>query len=100
MADYLGETLDAKEYSLELYEFMEALNYLLSKEFLEKWRYRYSSDFILFFQSKVLESLKKQKPLKKETLKNIIKTKTKFADVIITEFYEDIDIRLYYPAIL
>jgi len=89
-----------EDYSLELFEFMEALNYLLSKEFLEKWKYKYSSEFILFFQSKVLESLKKQKPLKKETLKNLIKAKTKFADVLITEFYEDIDIRLYNPAIL
>ena len=87
-------------FSTELYEFMEAMDYLLSKEFLDKWRYKYSCSFITFFQEKVLEALIKRKPIKKETLKNILKTKTKFNEHMIVQFYDDIDITLYYPMIL
>ena len=51
--------------NLEIKEFLEQVNYALSKDFVEKWRYRFSTPFISIFQNKLLEALKKEKPIKK-----------------------------------
>ena len=91
---------DEISYPSELLEFMDALNYLLSSRFVEKWKYKYSEPFIITFQSKIVESLRNSKPVKKDSLRNILKNQTKFNLETIDEFYLDVDISLYYPAIL
>ena len=91
---------DEISYPSELLEFMDALNYLLSSRFVEKWRYKYSEPFIITFQSKIVESLRNSKPVKKDSLRNVLKNQTKFNLETIDEFYLDIDVSLYYPAIL
>ena len=49
---------------IDLVDFMDLINYTLHKDFVEKWRYKYSEKFIKHFQIKILESLNKQKIIK------------------------------------
>ena len=48
---------------VELYEFLEQVNYALSLEFKEKWRHKFSENFINIFQDKLITSLQGQKPI-------------------------------------
>lgn len=85
--------------SSEMFEMMELINFTLSNEFLEKWRFKYSERFIKAFQEKLLESFKKGRVLKKKVLENMLKTKYSYDEEQIKDFFESIDIELYYPVI-
>ncbi len=85
--------------NLEIKEFLEQVNYALSKDFVEKWRYRFSTPFISIFQNKLLEALKKEKPIKKSSLVIAYVSKHKYARDEVMEFFRLIDISLYYPLV-
>jgi hypothetical protein len=83
----------------EINEFLEQVNYALSNKFMEKWRFRFSNNFIGIFQSKLLEALKKEKPISKTSLLTHYVSKHKYARDEVLEFFNLIDISLYYPLI-
>jgi len=84
---------------VELYEFLEQVNYALSLEFKEKWRHKFSETFINIFQDRIIKSLKAQKPVKLSSLKSLYVKKHKYDTSVVEEFLENIDIALYYPLI-
>jgi len=84
---------------IDLVDFMDLLNYTLHKDFVEKWRYKYSEKFIKHFQIKVLESLNKQKILKRSSLFNYMTKKCRYSPDQVDNFFEAIDIELYRPLI-
>ena len=83
----------------ELKEFLEQINYALSLEFKEKWRHRFSETFITVFQDKVIKSLATQKPLKISSLTSTFTKKHKYDLSQVIDFYDCIDITLYFPLI-
>ena len=84
---------------VELYEFLEQINYALSLEFKEKWRHKFSETFINLFQERIIKSLKTQKPVKLSSLKSLYVKKHKYDIKVVEEFLTNIDITLYYPLI-
>ena len=85
---------------IELIDFMDLINYTLHKDFVEKWRYKYSEKFIKHFQIKILESLNKQKTIKLSSLFNYLTKKCRYSPEQVDNFFVSIDISIYYPLIL
>lgn len=83
----------------ELYEFLEQVNYALSLEFKDKWRHRFSENFISIFQNKILTAFKTQKPIKLSSLTSFYIKKHKYSDKVVQDFFKCIDISLYIPLI-
>tara|TARA_R100001086_G_scaffold233454_1_gene155135 strand:+ start:301 stop:597 length:297 start_codon:yes stop_codon:yes gene_type:complete len=84
----------------DLIDFMDLINYTLHKNFVEKWRYKYSEKFIKHFQMKILESLNKQKIIKLSSLHNYLIKKCRYSKEQVDNFFKTIDINLYYPLIV
>ena len=87
--------MDEISSDIELHEFLEQVNYVLSTTFKEKWRHRFSDNFISIFQTRVLKSLTDGKPVKKTSLTSLFTNKHKYALSEVQEFYRCIDISLY-----
>ena len=79
---------------------MDLINFTLHKDFVEKWRHKYSEKFIKHFQMKLLESLNKQKVLKLSSLINYLTKKCRYSTEQVENFIETIDISIYYPLII
>ena len=84
---------------VELYEFLEQVNYALSLEFKEKWRHKFSENFINIFQDKLITSLQGQKPIKISVLTAYMCKKNKYDPGLVEDFLKCIDVTLYYPLI-
>ena len=84
---------------VELYEFLEQINYALSLEFKEKWRHRFSEAFIVIFQEAIIKAFQTQKPIKFSYLISQFTKKHKYDMTIVEDFFDCIDISLYYPMI-
>ena len=85
--------------SIEIKEFLEQVNYALSLEFKDKWRYRFSDHFISIFQDRLLKSFREEKPVKKESLISLYTKKHKYNISEVLCFFEEIDIAIYRPMI-
>jgi hypothetical protein len=85
---------------IDLIDFMDLVNFTLHKDFVEKWRYKYSVKFIKHFQIRILESLNKQKVLKLSSLYNYLTKKCRYSSDQVSNFFESIDIDIYYPLII
>jgi len=85
---------------IDLIDFMDLVNFTLHKDFVEKWRYKYSEKFIKHFQIRILESLNKQKVLKLSSLYNYLTKKCRYSTDQVDNFFESIDIDIYYPLII
>jgi hypothetical protein len=85
---------------IDLIDFMDLINFTLHKDFMNKWRFKYSEKFIKHFQLKLLESLTKQKILKLSSLYNYLTKKCRYSTEQVDNFFNTIDISLYYPLII
>lgn len=85
---------------IDIIDFLDLINVTLSSSFVEKWKYRYSEKFIKQFQLKLLQSLNKQKPLKRNTLYNYLTKKCSYSPEQVLNFFEAIDIDCYYPLVI
>ena len=85
---------------VDFIDFMDLINYTLHNDFVEKWRYKYSEKFIKHFQLKVLESLNKQKIIKLSSLYNYLTKKCRYSCDQVDNFFESIEIDIYYPLII
>ena len=85
---------------VDLIDFMDLINYTLHNDFVEKWRYKYSEKFIKHFQIKILESLNKQKVVKLSSLYNYLTKKFRYSSEQVENFFESIDISIYYPLVI
>ena len=87
------------ENNIEIFEFIDQIRYILSRKFLEKWKSKYSSHFVKIFQGKVSKAMTDQKPIKKSSLISTFTKKHRYNIRLVEDFFEDIDITLYYPLI-
>ena len=92
---------DSTKFNLptELIDLLDLLSYTTSNDFLDKWRFKYSERFIKSFQLRFLKSLNDRKPLKKDTLYLFLKKKCGYSKEQILDFFESIDLDIYYPII-
>ena len=86
--------------SYEIVEFIDLLDHTFSEKFVEKWRYKYSTAFIKKFQYKVLKSITDKKPIKKKSLHQYLCNKCKYNTKQIDNFFDDIEIEIYYPLVM
>lgn len=84
---------------IDLIDFLDLINFTLHKDFVDKWRFKYSEKFIKHFQVKILESLNKQKIIKLSSLFNYLHKKCRYSSDQIDNFFTSIDISIYYPLI-
>lgn len=84
----------------EIIEFIDLLDYTFSNKFIEKWRYRYSIAFVKKFQYKLLKAVSDKKPVKKKSLHQYLVKKCKYNPQQVDDFFEAIEIEIYYPIIL
>lgn len=84
----------------DIVDFLDLINFTLSDEFLDKWRYRFSIKFLKEFQTKVIKSLKDRKPLKLESLFKHLSKKCGYSPEQVRNFFEAIDISVYHPLVL
>lgn len=84
----------------EIMEFIDLLNYTFSDKFVEKWRYKYSIAFTKKFQYKMLKGMSDKKPIKKKSLHQYLTTKCKYNVDQVEEFFNDIELDLYYPLVM
>jgi len=84
---------------IDIIDFLDLINDTLSIGFVNRWRHKYSEKFIKHFQLKILDSLNKQKPIKKEMLFNYLTKKCKYAPEQVINFFNTIDIEIYRPFI-
>ena len=84
----------------DIVDFLDLINFTLSDEFLDKWRYRFSIKFLKEFQAKVIKSLKDRKPLKIESLYKHLSKKCGYSPEQVKNFFEAIDINIYHPLVL
>jgi hypothetical protein len=85
---------------VDIVDFIDLINFTLSDEFIDKWRYRFSSKFIKEFQSKVIKSLKDRKPIKLDSLTKHLSKKCGYSIEQVKNFFEAIDINIYHPLVL
>ncbi len=84
---------------VDLIDFLDLINNTLGPLFIEKWKYRYSEKFVKLFQVKVLDSMTNRKPLKIKNLYNYLTKKCKYSPEQVVDFFEQVEIDLYYPLI-
>lgn len=87
-------------FDTDIVDFIDLINFTLSDEFIDKWRYRFSSKFIKEFQSKIIKALKDRKPLKLDSLIKHLSKKCGYSIEQVKNFFEAIDIIIYHPLIL
>lgn len=85
---------------IEIVEFMDLMNFTLSDEFIDKWKYRFSVKFLKEFQGKILKSLMDRKPVKRDSLFRYLSKKCGYSEDQVKNFFEAIDVSIYHPLIL
>ena len=83
----------------ELFETFDLLKFTTSKDFIDKWSYKYGKRMTRLFQIRILKSLESRKPLRMQTLHKFLSTDSGFNTEVVENFLEDIDFEIYYPII-
>lgn len=84
----------------EISDFLDLISFTLSDDFIDKWKYRFSTKFLKEFQLKVIKSLKDRKPIKMESLVKHLSKKCGYSMDQVRNFFEAIDISIYRPLVL
>lgn len=84
----------------DIVDFIDLINYTLSDQFIDKWKFRFSIKFLKEFQTKVIKSLKDRKPIKIDSLFSHLSKKCGYSSEQIKNFFEAIDISIYHPLVL
>jgi hypothetical protein len=84
----------------DIVDFIDLINFTLSEEFVDKWKFRFSNKFLKEFQLRVIKSLKDRKPIKIESLFKHLSKKCGYSPEQVRNFFEAIDISIYHPLVL
>lgn len=84
---------------IQLYDFMDLLNFTLSTKFIDKYKYKFSKKFLLKFQYKLLHHLDKRKKIRKSTLYTYLSKGSGYSTDQVDLFFETIEIEIYRPFI-
>ena len=91
--------MDDPSLELEIKELLEQISYALSESFVEKWRHRFSTNFISIFQDRLLKALKTGKPVTLSSFYSLYVNKHKYARSEVEDFFKMIDVSLYKPLV-
>ena len=83
----------------ELFETFDLLKFTTSKDFIDRWSYKYGKRMTRLFQIRVLKALDSRKPLKMQTLHKFLVVDSGFNQEVVENFLMDIDYEIYYPII-
>lgn len=83
----------------ELIDLMELIEFTMSIDFLNRWKMKYGERLIRLFQIKILDSLKKQRPLKLNSLCKFLIVDSGFNGEVVLNFLNDIDNEIYFPIL-
>lgn len=95
----MPNSFETEDSGAEIFEMMDLLTFTFSNKFIDKWKFKYSESFVQAFRTKLLESIKKNKVLKKIQLENHLVNQLKYNAVQVQDFFESIELDLYYPVI-
>jgi hypothetical protein len=84
---------------IELIDLMDTISFTLSKEFLNKWKFKYGERIIRLFQIKILDSMKNQKPIKLKVMYKFLVKDSGFNPEVVIDFFKDIDFEIYSPIL-
>jgi hypothetical protein len=84
----------------ELFETFDLLKFTTSKDFIDRWSYKYGKRMTRLFQIRILKSLESRKPLKMQTLHKFLVVDSGFNQEVVENFLIDIDYEIYYPIII
>lgn len=76
------------------------LKFTTSKDFIDRWSYKYGKRMTRLFQIRILKSLESRKPLKMQTLHKFLVVDSGFNQEVVENFLIDIDYEIYYPIII
>lgn len=76
---------------IHLLEFFDSISYFVSESFSDKWKYKYSEILIDSFRDVIISALKKNRPVRRNSLLNKLRKKTGLADEFIQQFLEETD---------
>jgi hypothetical protein len=78
-------------FDTDIVEFIDLINFTLSDDFINKWKYRFSIKFIKEFQGKIIKSLKDRKPVKIDSLAKHLIKKCGYSSEQVKNFFEAIN---------
>jgi len=84
---------------IEIHDIIDLLSFTLSKEFLDKWRFKYGDRLIRLFQLKIISSLKNSKNLKLKSVFKYLNKDSVYSEEVVKNFLQDIDYEIYFPII-
>lgn len=84
---------------VDIIDFMDLVNFTLSDKFIEVWRHKFSEKFLKSFQTKILEALSRQKPIKLNSLFLALQKNNKYSKSQIINFFDSINIDIYRPLV-
>jgi len=84
----------------ELVDVLDLINFTLSNKFIDKWKYRFSERFLKLFQTKILQSIKNQKPLKIQNLYNYLVTKCGYSREQVLNLFDALEVLEIYKPII
>jgi hypothetical protein len=84
----------------ELFETFDLLKFATSRDFIDKWSYKYGKRMTRLFQIRILKSLESRKPLRMQTLHKFLVVDSGFNSEVVENFLLDIDFEIYYPIII
>lgn len=87
-------------FDTQLIDLMDLIDMTMSDSFISKWKAKYGERIIRLFQVKILQSFRKQKPLKLDSLIKFLSVDSGYNVEVVDNFLNDIDIELYYPIVL
>ena len=84
----------------DIVDFIDLVNYTLSEDFIDKWKFRFSNKFLKEFQNKIIKSLKDRKPIKIDSLFRYLSKKCGYSEEQVRNFFDAVDIGIYHPLVL
>lgn len=88
-----------ESFDQRLSDFIELIDFTISKSFLDRWGSKYSKKFLKHFQVRLIKSLQDERVLKITTLYTYLNKKCRYSPEQILNFFESIDIEMYNPLI-
>lgn len=84
----------------DLVDFIDLINFTLSNEFVQRWKYKYSERFIKIFQLKLLQAVSDGSCIKINSLYRHMTKTYKYSKAQTLNFFESIQIEDFAPMIV
>lgn len=90
---------EVESFDERLSDFIELIDFTISKSFVDRWAAKYSKKFVKHFQVRLIKALQDERVLKLSTLYTYLTKKCKYSPDQVINFFESVDIEIYSPLI-